>query len=64
MVAVVSNPQGRVYFLHEGDRIFDGRVNKITMEAISFQQTGRDAFGNAVDHEVSKRLYPISGDQR
>ncbi len=64
MVAIVSNPQQRVYFLHEGDRIFDGRVTKITLEAVFFQQTGRDAFGNAVDHEVVKRLYPNPGEQR
>ena len=64
MLAVVSNPQERVYFLREGDRIFDGQVLRITMEAVSFQQTGRDAFGNSLEHEVTRRLYPSPGEQR
>ena len=64
MIAIVSNPELRVYFLHEGDRIFDGRVTKITMEAVSFQQIGRDADGKATDHEVVRRLYPNPGEQR
>jgi Tfp pilus assembly protein PilP len=64
MIAVVSNPQQRIYFLREGERIFDGRVLRITMEAVSFQQTGRDAFGNSLEHEVTRRLYPNPGEQR
>ena len=64
MIAVVSNPQQRVYFLREGDRIFDGQVLHITLEAISFQQTGRDAFGNSLEHEITRRLYPNPGEQR
>jgi Tfp pilus assembly protein PilP len=64
MIAVISSPQQRVYFLREGDRIFDGQVTKITMEAISFQQAGRDAFGNSLEHEVTRRLYPSPGEQR
>jgi len=64
MIAVVSNPQKRVYFLKEGDRIFDGNVLRITMEAVAFRQIGRDAFGNAQEHEVTRRLYPNSGEQR
>jgi hypothetical protein len=64
MIAVVSNPQQRVYFLREGDRIFDGQVLRITMETISFQQTGRDAFGNPLEREVTRRLYPNPGEQR
>jgi hypothetical protein len=64
MLAVVTNPQQRVYFLREGDRIFDGTVTRITLEAVSFQQTGRDAFGNSQQHEVTRRLYPTPGEQR
>ena len=63
MIAVVSNPQQRVYFLREGDQLYDGRVEKISMEAVSFHQTGKDAFGKPVERQVSKRLYPISGEQ-
>jgi hypothetical protein len=64
MIAVVSNPQQRIYFLREGDRVFDGQVLRITMEAVIFQQTGRDAFGNSLEHEVTRRLYPNPGEQR
>jgi len=64
MIAVVSNPQQRVYFLRERDRIFDGQVLRITMEAVTFQQTGRDAFGNSLEREVTRRLYPSPGEQR
>jgi hypothetical protein len=64
MIAVVSNPQQRVYFLHEGDRIFDGQVTRITMEAVSFRQTGSDPFGNSLEHEVTRRLYATPGEQR
>lgn len=64
MIGVVANPQDRIYFLREGDRIFDGQVIRITMEAISFQQTGRDAFGNSLSREITRRLYPSPGEQR
>lgn len=64
MIAVVSNPQQRVYFLREGDRIFDGLVLHITMEAVSFRQTGRDSFGASTEREVVRRLYPNPGEQR
>ena len=64
MIAVVSNPQQRVYFLREGDQLYDGRVEHITMEAVVFHESGKDAFGNPVDREVTKRLYPSPGEQR
>jgi hypothetical protein len=64
MIAVVSNPQQRVYFLREGDRLFDGQVVRITMEAVTFRQTGRDSFGASQDREVLRRLYPNPGEQR
>ena len=38
MIAIVSNPQQRVYFLREGDKLYDGSVDHITLEAISFQR--------------------------
>ena len=52
MIAVVSNPQMRVYFLREGDHLYDGEVEHITMEGVSFHQTGKDAFGKPVEREV------------
>jgi hypothetical protein len=64
MIAIVTNPQERVYFLREGDRLYDGQVQHITMDGISFHQTGKDPFGNAVEREVAKRLNPTPGEQR
>lgn len=62
MIAVVANPQQRVYFLHEGDQLFDGSVMKIGMEAITFHEVGRDAFGKPTEREVTKRLNNSSGE--
>jgi Tfp pilus assembly protein PilP len=64
MIAVVSNPQMRVYFLREGDHLYDGAVEHITMEGVSFHQTGKDAFGKIVERESTKRLYPTPGEQQ
>ena len=64
MIAVVSNPQQRVYFLHEGDRVYDGRVEKIGLDAVTFLQTEKDAFGKVIDRLVTKRIYPSAGEQQ
>jgi hypothetical protein len=62
MIAVVANPQQRVYFLREGDQLFDGSVEKIGLEAITFHEVGHDAFGKATEREVTKRLNNSSGE--
>ena len=64
MIAIVSNPQQRVYFLREGDKLYDGSVQHITIEAVSFQEVGKDAFGKPMERQVTKRLYPSSGEQQ
>jgi len=64
MIAVVSNPQQRVYFLREGDKLYDGSVEHITLEAVSFQEFGKDAFGKPLERQVTKRLYPSPGEQQ
>jgi Tfp pilus assembly protein PilP len=64
MIAVVSNPQQRTYFLREGDQLYDGRVEKILMDSVSFHEVGRDAFGKPVERQVNKRLYPSPGEQQ
>ena len=57
MIAVVSNPQQRTYFLREGDQLYDGRVEKIAMDGVSFHEMGKDAFGKPVERQVNKRIY-------
>lgn len=65
MIAVVSNPQARTYFLREGDHLYDGSVEKITMDGVSFHEEGKDAFGKPVERQVNKRIYsPSSGEQQ
>jgi Tfp pilus assembly protein PilP len=64
MIAVVTNPQSRTYFLREGDQLYDGRVDKIAMDSVTFHEEGKDAFGKPVEREVSKRLYSSAGEQQ
>jgi Tfp pilus assembly protein PilP len=64
MIAVVSNPQQRVYFIHEGDRLYDGQVEKISLEGVTFRESSKDAFGKPVEREVTKRLYASAGEQQ
>ncbi len=62
MIAIVSNAQQRVYFLKEGDKLYDGSVDKIALDVISFHEIGKDAFGKPLERVVTKRLYPSSGE--
>jgi Tfp pilus assembly protein PilP len=64
MIAVVTNPQARTYFLREGDQLYDGRVEKIAMDGVSFHEIGKDAFGKPVERQVNKRIYPSAGEQQ
>lgn len=56
MVAVISTPQGRVYFVREGQRLYDGIVERITLDGIVLRERGQDAFGKPIERLVSKRL--------
>jgi hypothetical protein len=64
MIAVVANPQLRTYFLREGDKLYDGTVEKISMEGVTFHEEGKDAFGKPVERQVNKRLYSTAGEQQ
>ncbi len=64
MIAVVSNPQQRVYFVREGDRLYDGEVEKINLDGVVFRESTKDAFGKPVEREVTKRLYASAGEQQ
>jgi len=64
MIAVVSNPQARTYFLREGDQLYDGKVDKIAMDSVTFHEEGKDAFGKPVERQVNKRIYSSSGEQQ
>ena len=64
MIAVVSNPQSRTYFLREGDHVYDGSVDKITMDGVSFHEEGKDAFGKPLERQVNKRIYSTSSGEQ
>jgi hypothetical protein len=64
MIAVVTNPQARTYFLREGDKLFDGEVEKILMDGVSFHEEGKDAFGKPVERQVNKKIYSSAGEQQ
>jgi hypothetical protein len=63
MIAVVANPQQRVYFLREGDQLFDGTVEHIAISGVTFHEVGKDAFGKPLEREVTRRLSTSSGEQ-
>jgi Tfp pilus assembly protein PilP len=64
MIAVVSNPDDRVYFIREGDRLYDGQVEKIGLDGVTLREYSKDAFGKPVEREVTKRLYASAGEQQ
>jgi hypothetical protein len=64
MIAVVSNPQQRTYFLREGDQLYDGRVDKIAMDGVSFHEVGKNAFGKPEERQVNKRIYTNAGEEQ
>ncbi len=64
MLAVVSNPEQHVYFIREGDRLYDGDVEKIGLDGVTFKENSKDAFGKEVERMVTKRIYPSAGEQQ
>ncbi|MGH9699257.1 MAG: hypothetical protein ACRD5R_11625 [Candidatus Acidiferrales bacterium] len=64
MIAVVSNPEQRVYFIREGDHLYDGSVEKIGLDGVTFRETSKDAFGKPVERVVTKRIYASAGEQQ
>jgi Tfp pilus assembly protein PilP len=64
MIAVVSNPEERVYFIKEGDRLYDGDVEKISLDGVTFKENTKDAFGKPVERVVTKRIYASAGEQQ
>lgn len=61
MTAIVANPQGRVYFLHPGDQIYDAVVQSIGSGGVVFRQHTQDSFGHPVERIVTRLVGPASG---
>jgi hypothetical protein len=64
MIAIVSNPGNSVYFIREGDRLYDGSVEKIGLDGVTFREDSKDAFGHPIERTVTKRIYAIAGEQQ
>lgn len=64
MIAVVSNPEDKVYFIREGDLLYDGEVEKINLDGVTFKETSKDAFGKPVERTVTKRIYASAGESQ
>jgi Tfp pilus assembly protein PilP len=64
MIAMVSNPANSVYFIHEGDHLYDGDVEKIGLDGVTFRENSKDAFGKPVERVVTKRIYASAGEQQ
>ena len=64
MIAMVSNPQKRTYFLRVKDEVYQGHVERITAEAVIFKENAVDPFGKSFTREVVKRLYAVAGEAR
>jgi hypothetical protein len=64
MLAVVSNEEQRVYFSREGDKLYDGDVEKIGLDGVTFTENSKDAFGKPVERMVTKRIYQSAGEQQ
>ena len=64
MIAVVTNPDQRVYFIRQGDRLYDGNVEKIDMEGVTFRVSTKDAFGKPIERVVTKKVYAMAGEQQ
>jgi len=64
MIAIVSNPEQSVYFIREGDQLYDGDVEKIGLDGVTFRENSKDAFGKPVERVVTKRIYESAGEQQ
>ena len=56
MVAVVSGLKGQIYFLHPNDIVYNGRVARITIDSIVFEETSIDPNGKSITREIVKKL--------
>lgn len=64
LIAVVSNPERHVYFIRQGDHLYDGSVVRIDLDGVTFHEESKDAFGKPVVREVTKRIYATAGEQQ
>jgi Tfp pilus assembly protein PilP len=64
MIAMVTSPEEHVYFIREGDQLYDGSVEKIGLDGVTFREISKDPFGKVVERIVTKRIYASAGEQQ
>jgi Tfp pilus assembly protein PilP len=57
MLAIIENGANRTYFLHVNDPLFDGMVERITRDSITFRENVSDSLGRPLGtREVVKKI--------
>jgi len=57
-LALVQAPDNRTYIMHAGDKVFDGTVKAITVDAVVFSQDVNDPLSLVKQREVRKAIRP------
>lgn len=55
-IAVVVNAANRAFFLRENDPLWNGYVLRITSNAVTFKENGKDRMGRPTSREVTKTM--------
>jgi len=63
MIAVVANASKIAYFLREHDVLYDGRVTRITADAVWFEQEYLDPQGRMKSRDVVTRLGAVADEE-
>jgi Tfp pilus assembly protein PilP len=57
MLAIIENGANRTYFLRVNDPLFDGMVERITRDSITFRENVSDSLGRPLGtREVVKKI--------
>ncbi len=56
MIAVVSNPANKAYFLRENDPVYNGFVVRITPDSVVFREQVSDKMGKKSTREIVKKV--------
>lgn len=61
MLAIIENAANRTYFLRVNDPLFDGMVERITRDSITFRENVSDSLGRPLGtREVVKKILPAA----
>lgn len=56
MIAVITNPANKAYYLRVNDALYDGFIVRIEGNSVTFKQNVIDALGKTTQREVTKRV--------